>query len=278
MVVIEPEVHRDARGFFVETFRAERLAELGHRRGLGAGQPLALGPRGRCAGCTSRSAPARPSWCAARAGRSSTWRSTSAAARPPSAAGTRCASTTSACRAVYLPVGFAHGFVVVSEVADVVYKCSSYYDPELERGFAWDDPDVGIRWPELDVEVSERDAAAPRLREIAHEIPFAYYGRALQDEPRRGAGRRRRRRPRSSARRARAAARRPARARRPSSAIRAPRASASAAAPPASGKIAAASPTVSTFGRVVAHQQRGAGRPCPPRSPGGCRRPRWART
>ncbi len=79
-----------------------------------------------------------------------------------------------ALRAVYLPVGFAHGFLVVSEVADVVYKCSSYYDPEVERGFAWDDPDVGVRWPEIDIEVSERDAAAPRLREIALEIPFGY--------------------------------------------------------------------------------------------------------
>ncbi len=77
-------------------------------------------------------------------------------------------------RAVYLPVGFAHGFVVVSEVADVVYKCSSYFDPDLERGFAWDDPDVAIRWPDVDVEVSDRDAAAPRLREIAADLPFVY--------------------------------------------------------------------------------------------------------
>jgi dTDP-4-dehydrorhamnose 3,5-epimerase len=81
-------------------------------------------------------------------------------------------------RLVYCPVGFAHGFCVVSEVADVVYKQSSYYSDELERGFRYDDPDVGIEWP-LPVEElvpSQRDASAPALREIAAELPFEYGG------------------------------------------------------------------------------------------------------
>lgn len=74
---------------------------------------------------------------------------------------------------LYVPVGFAHGFCVVSEVADVLYKCSSYYDPELERGIAYDDPDIGIEWPpDLPLTPSDRDATAPRLREIEHELPF----------------------------------------------------------------------------------------------------------
>ena len=173
MVVLEPEVSRDPRGFFAETFRAERLAELGidedwvqdnHSRSvrgvlrgmhfsIGAGQAKLV----RCArGAVfdvavdiRRGSPTYGRWDAVRL-------------------------DDVALRAVYLPVGFAHGFLVVSEVADVVYKCSSYYDPEVERGFAWDDPDVGVRWPEIDIEVSERDAAAPRLREIALEIPFGY--------------------------------------------------------------------------------------------------------
>lgn len=78
-------------------------------------------------------------------------------------------------REAYLPVGFAHGFVVLSEVADVIYRCSSYYDPAFERGFAWDDPDVAIDWPgDLEFVVSERDARAPRLRDIAADLPFAF--------------------------------------------------------------------------------------------------------
>ncbi len=67
-------------------------------------------------------------------------------------------------RELYVPVGFAHGFCVLSEVADVIYKQTAYYDPELERGIAWNDPDVGIEWPLADEQltVSERDAQAPR--------------------------------------------------------------------------------------------------------------------
>jgi dTDP-4-dehydrorhamnose 3,5-epimerase len=79
-------------------------------------------------------------------------------------------------RQVYVPVGFAHGFCTVSEVADVIYKQTAYYDPALERGVAYDDPDIGIAWPLASGELvaSARDAAAPRLGEIAGELPFVY--------------------------------------------------------------------------------------------------------
>jgi dTDP-4-dehydrorhamnose 3,5-epimerase len=173
MVVLEPEVNRDPRGFFVETYRAERLAELGieedwvqdnhsrSARGVLRGMHFSIGEgQAKLVRCARgavldvavdirRGSPTYGRWDAVRL-------------------------DDVAHRAVYLPVGFAHGFLVVSDVADVVYKCSSYYDAELERGFAWDDPDVGVRWPEIDIEVSERDAAAPRLREIAPDIPFGY--------------------------------------------------------------------------------------------------------
>lgn len=77
-------------------------------------------------------------------------------------------------RELYVPVGFAHGFCVTSDVADVVYKCSSYYDPKLERGIDFRDPDVGIEWPAgLTLLPSERDAGAPPLREVEPEIPFS---------------------------------------------------------------------------------------------------------
>ena len=73
---------------------------------------------------------------------------------------------------LYRPVGFAHGFVVVGEVADVMYKCSAYYDGSIERGIAYDDPDVAIEWPAgVELQVSARDASAPRLREIERDCP-----------------------------------------------------------------------------------------------------------
>jgi dTDP-4-dehydrorhamnose 3,5-epimerase len=73
---------------------------------------------------------------------------------------------------LYIPVGFGHGFCVTSEVADFVYKCTNYYDPATESGFRFDDPEVGIEWPDVELLYSERDRSAPRLAEIAGELPF----------------------------------------------------------------------------------------------------------
>lgn len=72
-------------------------------------------------------------------------------------------------RTLYAPVGFGHGFCVVSDVADVVYQQSAYYSPEVERGFSPFDPAVGIDWPVPEGEriVSERDLSAPPLAEVA---------------------------------------------------------------------------------------------------------------
>ncbi len=76
---------------------------------------------------------------------------------------------------LYCPIGFAHGFCVTSDVADVIYKCDGYYDESIERGIAYNDPDVAIDWPK-DVELvpSQRDANAPLLRDIERELPFVY--------------------------------------------------------------------------------------------------------
>ena len=66
-------------------------------------------------------------------------------------------------RQVYLPEGFAHGFAVLSDVAVIMYKCTEYYDPLLERGIAWNDPDIGIDWGIDSPILSVKDAALPRL-------------------------------------------------------------------------------------------------------------------
>jgi dTDP-4-dehydrorhamnose 3,5-epimerase len=77
-------------------------------------------------------------------------------------------------RILYAPPGFAHGFCVVSEIADVVYKLDAYYDPATEREITFRDPAVGIRWPVPDDELiySERDLNAPVLAEVADALPF----------------------------------------------------------------------------------------------------------
>jgi dTDP-4-dehydrorhamnose 3,5-epimerase len=75
-------------------------------------------------------------------------------------------------RQLFVPVGFGHGFAVLSEEADVAYQVSSYYDPATESGIAWDDPDVGVEWPLSEPLLSERDKAAPRLADVADSLPF----------------------------------------------------------------------------------------------------------
>ena len=170
-VLIEPRVHGDARGFFIETYRREAMAEAGidvefvqdnhSRSGRGVLRGLHLqlgGGQAKLVGCARGSifdvvvdlrgdSPTYARWHAVEL-------------------------DDVARQMLYVPVGFAHGFCVTSEVADVVYKCSSYYDPELERAIRYDDPRLGIEWPALDLEVSERDAAAPLLEEIEPELEF----------------------------------------------------------------------------------------------------------
>jgi dTDP-4-dehydrorhamnose 3,5-epimerase len=75
-------------------------------------------------------------------------------------------------RQFFLPPGFAHGFLVLSEMALFHYKCTDYYSPKAEQGFRWDDPDVGIKWPVENPILSQRDAAAPRLKALPPEKLF----------------------------------------------------------------------------------------------------------
>ncbi len=70
----------------------------------------------------------------------------------------------------YVPPGFAHGFCVMSESAHVLYKCTTFYDREDEVALLWNDPQVGIHWPTGTPLLSPRDQAAPTLAEILHKL------------------------------------------------------------------------------------------------------------
>jgi dTDP-4-dehydrorhamnose 3,5-epimerase len=68
----------------------------------------------------------------------------------------------------WIPPGLAHGFVVMSDIADFEYKCTSYYDPTSEHSLLWNDPDVNIQWPEMDVDykLSDKDKEGKRLKDF----------------------------------------------------------------------------------------------------------------
>lgn len=72
---------------------------------------------------------------------------------------------------MWIPPGFAHGFCVMSDVADVIYKCTTLYDPADDRGVAWNDPSVGITWPEKDPIVSAKDSRLLRLTDTRADLP-----------------------------------------------------------------------------------------------------------
>lgn len=74
---------------------------------------------------------------------------------------------------VFIPKGFAHGFCVLSEVAEFEYKCSEFYSPQDERGILWNDPDLGIEWPFDDPILSEKDGNNPLFKSIAKDFVYS---------------------------------------------------------------------------------------------------------
>jgi dTDP-4-dehydrorhamnose 3,5-epimerase len=163
VVLVEPDVHGDERGFFVETFRANQIRELGIEVDF-VQENHSRSAEGVLRGLHMQRGQAKFVRCA----RGAIF-DVAVDLRPDSPTyrrweGYELDDVTH--RQLFIPDGFAHGFCVLSEEADVIYRVSSYYDPELETGIAWDDPDVGVHWPVSDPVVSERDRTAPRLADL----------------------------------------------------------------------------------------------------------------
>ena len=163
VIVLEPELYGDARGFFLETFRADTLKEeagidlafvqdnhsrscRGILRGL---HYQLIQPQGKLVRVTRgevfdvavdirRGSPTFGQWYGAILDEESM-------------------------RMMYVPPGFAHGFLVLSDVADFLYKCTDYYHPESEQGILWNDPQIGIRWPLTEIQLSDKDRVNPLL-------------------------------------------------------------------------------------------------------------------
>jgi dTDP-4-dehydrorhamnose 3,5-epimerase len=169
LVLLTPTKHGDERGFFMETYRADAWAAQGvptdfvqdnqsrSRRGTVRGMHFQRSPgqgklvrvaRGRVLDVVvdiRRDSPTFGQW-------------------------ESFELDDEGAQQLWIPVGFAHGFCVLSDVADFVYKVTSYFDPATESGFSFADPEVGIEWPDGELIYSERDRVAPRLSEI--DTPF----------------------------------------------------------------------------------------------------------
>lgn len=176
VIVIEPAMHADTRGFFQETYReavfaaagiSDRFVQDNHSRsargvirGLHAqGPPHPQAKLIRCARGAildvvvdiRRGSPTFGQW--------ESWTLDDERGLQ-----------------LYCPPGFAHGFQVLSDIADVVYRCSDYYDPASEFAIAYDDPAIGIKWADIPQTVSDRDRTAQALSDISASLPFEWQG------------------------------------------------------------------------------------------------------
>jgi dTDP-4-dehydrorhamnose 3,5-epimerase len=162
-VLVEPKVHGDERGFFVETYRKSTYAELG------IGEDFVQDNHSRSRKGVVRGMHFQPGQAKLiRCARGAIW-DVICDIRPGSETFGQWAGFTLSDEnghQLYVPDGFAHGFAVTSDLADVVYKVSSYYDPDSESGFRFDDPEVAVEWPDLELTPSERDRSAPLLSEL----------------------------------------------------------------------------------------------------------------
>ena len=162
--MIEPQVYADERGFFMETYQAARFRAAGIDavfvqdnqsrsvrgvlRGLHYQEPDSQGKLVRCtkgilydvAVDIRVGSPNFGKWVAVEISEENK-------------------------RLLWIPAGFAHGFTPMSDVADLVYKCTDYYSPKSDHSIAWDDPDLAIPWPVKEPQLAPKDTGAPRLKD-----------------------------------------------------------------------------------------------------------------
>jgi dTDP-4-dehydrorhamnose 3,5-epimerase len=171
VVLLEPEVYGDERGFLLESFSRAEYSELGIEVDFVQDNHSRSGAN-ILRGIHFQTEPGQAKL--VRCGRGRIWDVAVDLRRdsPTHGQWEGYELDDVAHRELFVPVGFGHGFCVLSDIADVLYKVSSYYDPETESGIAWDDPDVAIEWPISEPQLSERDRTAPKLAEVADSLPF----------------------------------------------------------------------------------------------------------
>jgi dTDP-4-dehydrorhamnose 3,5-epimerase len=171
VVLIEPAVHGDSRGFFLETYAREEWQGLGVDAEF-VQQNHSRSSRGTLRGLHFQTSPGQAKLL--RCARGEILDVAVDLRRDSATYGQWEAHVLddSKHHQLFVPIGFAHGFVVLTEVADVCYQVSSLYDPATEMGIAWDDPAIGIDWQVAEPLLSDRDKTAPQLGEIADSLPW----------------------------------------------------------------------------------------------------------
>ena len=171
VVLVAPDVHGDERGFFVETFSRDAWAGLGVAVEF-VQQNHSRSRRGTLRGIHFQTEPGQAKLIRCARGEILDVAVDLRRGSPTYGQWEAHVLDDVSHHQLFVPVGFGHGFAVLSEEADVCYQVSSLYDPATEAGIAWDDPDVGIDWRLAEPLLSERDKTAPRLADVADSLPF----------------------------------------------------------------------------------------------------------
>ncbi len=170
VLIVEPAVHRDGRGFFLESYNAATFAEGGLAR------PWVQDNHSRSSRNTLRGLHfqcRRQQAKLVRATRGEVFDVAVDVRRgsPSFLQWTGCLLSAANFRQLYIPRGFAHGFCVVSTTAEVQYKCDDYYDGDDELAIAWNDPQIGVDWPVEEPLLSDRDRSAPTIASCLERLP-----------------------------------------------------------------------------------------------------------
>lgn len=170
VLIVEPDVHRDHRGFFVETYHAEKY------RAHGIAAVFVQDNHTRSVARTVRGLHMqrrRPQAKLIRviAGEIFDVAVDLRRGSPSFGRSVGVALSADNFKQCFIPIGFAHGFCVLTDTAEVEYKCSDTYDAADEFGIAWNDPALAIAWPVSDPILSERDRHHPTLAEVSDKLP-----------------------------------------------------------------------------------------------------------
>jgi dTDP-4-dehydrorhamnose 3,5-epimerase len=171
VLIVEPKVHADGRGFFIETYHAERYREQG------IDGPFVQDNQSRSVAGTLRGLHLqlrRPQGKLVRVIEGEVFDVAVDVRRGSPTFGRWVSVTLTAenFKQCYVPPGFAHGFCVVSPIAQVEYKCTDFYDPLSEIGIAWNDPGLAIAWPAREPLLSARDREHRNLGDLTDRLPI----------------------------------------------------------------------------------------------------------
>jgi dTDP-4-dehydrorhamnose 3,5-epimerase len=171
VVIIEPNVHGDDRGYFMESWQASRYGSYG-LPGAFSQANVSRSAKGVLRGLHYQYQQPQGKLVSVLAGRIF---DVAVDIRPGSASFGRWAGAELSAqnhRQMYIPEGFAHGFLVLSDYALFHYHCTAEYAHQYDAAIAWDDPDIGIKWPCQPESISEKDGLAPRLKDVpADRLP-----------------------------------------------------------------------------------------------------------